>query len=320
MSSSSYNLIEVKNLKKHFYSGLFHKECVKAADGVSFCIGKAQSMGLIGESGSGKSTLGRCILRLIEPSSGEVCFQGQNILLMNGNLRRLRQQMQIIFQDTDGCLNPRMKAIDLLLEPLRVHKLMIGREIERAAELMKIVNLPADLLDRYPNELSGGQRQRIGIARAISVKPKLIIADEATASLDMLGQAQVMELFKRLKSEHGISFLIISHNISFIRHSTDMVAVMYFGRLVEMGKTKDVLNNPVHPYTQSLLSARSSLNPFGPKHKKDTSEKEISSLIVPYAGCSFYLRCPQAKTLCRYESPSKRDVWDDHWVWCHLQS
>lgn len=318
VSSASENLIEVKNIKKYFYSGLFSKKCLKAADGVSFCIARGQSMGLIGESGSGKSTLGRCILRLIEPSSGEVCFLGENILAMNGSLRGLRKHMQIIFQDADGCLNPRMKAIDLILEPLLVHKLITGQEIETAVELMKRVNLPADLLSRYPNELSGGQRQRIGIARAISVNPDFIVADEATASLDMLGQSQIIELFKELKSTRRISFLNISHNLSFIRQATDMVAVMYLGRLVEMGKTKDVFNTPAHPYTQSLLSSNSSLDSFGGKHKKWLTGKEFFSLKDPSHGCSFYLCCPLAKDVCRYESPVNQYVSDDHWIWCQL--
>lgn len=317
MSFISENVIEVKNLKKHFYSGLFRKKCVKAVNGVSFFIAKGKALGLVGESGSGKSTLGRCVLRLIEPSSGDVYFQGNNILAMNGDLRSLRQQMQIIYQDADGALNPRMKAKDILLEPLRVHNLLNGPEMEIAAKLMKLVNLSADLLDRYPNELSGGQRQRIQIARAISINPDFIIADEAIASLDLLGQAQIMNLFSRLKSERRISFFIISHNLRFLRRTTDMLAVMFFGRFVEFGKTKEIFDRPVHPYTQVLLSARTNLYPLAQEKKGATGEETVS-LTRPLLGCSFHPRCPQAKAVCRHETPAKRRVNGSHWVWCHL--
>lgn len=314
MSSAGGNVIEVRNLTKHFFRGLFRRECVKAVDGVSFHIPEGESLGLIGESGSGKSTLGRCMLRLIEPSDGQICFQGKDILAMNGNLSRLRQKMQIIFQDTAGSLNPRMKVKDLLLEPLRVHKLLNGQIIETAAELMKQVHLSADLLERYPNELSGGQRQRIGIARAISINPEFIIADEAIASMDVLGQAQMIELMNRLKSERGISFLNISHNIGSIRRITDRLAVMYFGRFVEIGNTKDILNNPAHPYTQILLSA---------KLKSDSSSDSDSiteDILHHTSGCLFYQRCFQAKSVCRYELPPQRCAGSDHRVWCHISS
>lgn len=317
MSFSDENIIEVKNLKKYFYSGLFQKECIKAVDGVSFCIAKGQSMGLVGESGSGKSTLGRCILRLIEPSSGGVCFLGKDILFTNGSLKQLRKDMQIIFQDSDGALNPRMKAIDLLLEPLRVHNALNGYERERASELIKIVNLPEDLLERYPNELSGGQRQRISIARAVSLRPQFIVADEASSSLDLLGQLQIRRLFEKLKLEYKTSFLNISHNLSFIRQTTDIAAVMYFGRFVEMGKTKDIFNNPAHPYTKTLLSARSNFTSLAIKHKNSLKEKEFSNLKQSVFRCSFYQSCPCRKSVCRYEAPSKKYVSDDHWVLCH---
>ncbi|MBF0377486.1 MAG: ABC transporter ATP-binding protein [Desulfamplus sp.] len=316
MSFNDENIIEVKNLKKYFYSGLFQKECIKAVDGVSFCIPKGRTMGLVGESGSGKSTLGRCILRLIKPSSGEVYFSGEDILFKNGEPKQLRKQMQIIFQDSDGCLNPRMKAIDILLEPLRVNKFINSREREPASELIKIVNLPEDLLNRYPNELSGGQRQRIAIARAISLKPTFIVADEATASLDMLGQSQIMEVFKKLKLEYKTSFLNISHNLNFIQRTTDIAAVMYSGRFVEMGKTKDIFNNPAHPYTRSLLSARLKVTSFSIKQNNRLNKKNFSNLTQPVSGCSFYQYCPCRKSVCKDESPSKKYVSDDHWILC----
>ncbi|BBO89609.1 ATP-binding cassette domain-containing protein [Desulfosarcina ovata] len=248
-------VIEVINLKKDFQGGLFRNKKVSAVDGVSFRIKRGEALGLLGESGSGKSTLGRCLLRLIDPTAGEIYFKGKNILAMNGDFRPFRKRMQIIFQDADGALNPRMTVKDLLLEPLKVHRQLNGRAQETAAALMAQVNLPADLLGRYPNALSGGQRQRIAISRAISIKPEFIVADEAIASLDLIGQAQVMALFNRLKAEQQTTFLIISHSLRFIRQTTDAVAVMFTGKLVEIGKTTDILNHPAHPYTQALLSS-----------------------------------------------------------------
>jgi oligopeptide/dipeptide ABC transporter ATP-binding protein len=319
VSHTKENLIKVKNLKKHFSSGLFHKTCVKAVDGVSFCIPRGKTLGMVGESGSGKSTVGRCILRLIKPTCGEVYFQGRDILTTKGDNRSLRKQMQIIFQDADGSMNPRIKVIDQLLEPLRVHKQLNGQTKETAAELMKLVNLSADLMDRYPHELSGGQRQRIGIARAISINPKFIVADEAAASLDLLVQAQMMELLKRLQSERGISYLYISHNLPIIQRMADTVAVMYLGRFVETGKTKDIFNSPAHPYTQALLSAAPSINPLA-QPKKIILKGEIPSPLQPPCGCSFHPRCPQARTLCSQIIPEKKQIGRNHWAWCHFVS
>lgn len=247
-------MIEAIDIKKYFYSGLFRKTCIRAVDGVSFHLGQGEALGVIGESGSGKSTLGRCVIRLLEPSGGEVYFHGKRLSDLNGGLRYLRQKMQIIFQDTGSALNPRMKALDLLLEPLKVHKRLNGQRREAAMALMEKVDLPADLLDRYPNELSGGQRQRLTIARAISLNPEFLVVDEAVASLDLLGQKQIMELFNKLKSEQKTSFFIISHSLRFVRRTTDKLAVMYRGKFVEIGKTEEVFEHPKHYYTQKLLS------------------------------------------------------------------
>ncbi len=247
-------MIEAIDITKYFYSGLFRKTCIRAVDGVSFHLGQGEALGVIGESGSGKSTLGRCVIRLLEPSGGEVYFHGKRLSDLNGGLRYLRQKMQIIFQDTGSALNPRMKALDLLLEPLKVHKRLNGQRREAAMALMEKVDLPADLLDRYPNELSGGQRQRLTIARAISLNPEFLVVDEAVASLDLLGQKQIMELFNKLKSEQKTSFFIISHSLRFVRRTTDKLAVMYRGKFVEIGKTEEVFEHPKHYYTQKLLS------------------------------------------------------------------
>jgi oligopeptide/dipeptide ABC transporter ATP-binding protein len=316
MSSEATCIIEVKNLTKQFLSGLFKKHYVTAVNGVSFCILQGQAFGLIGESGSGKSTIGRCILRLIEPSSGEVCFFGENIL-KNSNMKILRKQMQIIFQDTDGALNPRMRAIDLLLEPLRIHNQINGCEIETAEELINSVNLSSDIMHRYPNELSGGQRQKICIARAISVRPQFIVTDEATSALDMLGQAQIISLFQRLKISEGVSFLNISHDLNFIHRTSDQVAVVYLGKFVEKGKTKDIFRNPIHPYTQDLLSGKTSSDTIPSPNGTPRFQKGAHSKPTP-GGCDYFINCRQATTVCKEAFPSKKLVSDGHWVWCHL--
>ncbi|MFZ1986041.1 MAG: ABC transporter ATP-binding protein [Desulfatitalea sp.] len=309
-------MIEVKNLKKHFYGGLFRKRCVKAVDGVSFRIASGESLGLVGESGSGKTTVGRCMLRLIEPTAGEIHFRGKNILAMNGDLRFMRQYMQIIFQDANGSLNPRMKAIDLVVEPFRIHKRLNGQARETAAELMNSVGLSADLLERFPHELSGGQRQRIGVARAISINPALVVADEAAASLDPIAQLQMMDLFKKLEAERGISFLYISHNLNMIRRLANRMAVMYRGRFVEFGETADVCTNAAHPYTQALLSAVPSLDPSAMPQPM-SKPGELLRISQSASGCYFHPRCPHAQSVCAHEAPAKRVVNEGHWVWCH---
>lgn len=309
-------MIEVRDLKKYFVSGLFRKSVTKAVDGVSFEIGKGETFGLVGESGCGKSTVGRCVVRLIEPTRGDILFNGINISRVNGDIRALRKKMQIIFQDADGALNPRMRVSDLLLEPLKVHGMDKGRQTDKVAELMQMVNLSRDLMARYPHELSGGQRQRIGIARAISLNPEFIVADEAAASLDLLVQAQILNLLKRLQSEHGTCCLFISHNLSIIRLIADRVAVMYLGRLVEIGETKDIFNTPAHPYTQTLLAAAPRIDsPAQPP--KTIVPGEIPSPLQPPSGCRFHPRCLQSKKLCPQLAPEKRHVGKGHWVWCH---
>lgn len=310
-------VVEVRGLKKYFASGLFRKSIAKAVDGVSFEIGKGETFGLVGESGCGKSTVGRCTVRLIEPTRGEIFLHGTNISSIKGDIKTLRKNMQITFQDADGALNPRMKVSDLLIEPLKVHGLVNGQRTDKVVELMEMVNLSHDLTERYPHELSGGQRQRIGIARAISLNPKFIVADEAAASLDLLVQKQMLNLLKRLQSERGISYLFISHNLSIIRLIADRVAVMYLGRFVEIGKTKDIFSNPVHPYTQALLSAVPNIDPLVRPKINNALTGEIPSPLQPPTGCRFHPRCSRSKNLCSQITPEKRHIGGDHWAWCH---
>ena len=310
-------LIEVKKLKKHFSSGLLRKSSVKAIDGVSFEIRQGETLGLVGESGCGKSTVGRCLLRLIEPTSGEVYFKGIDILGLNRELRDLRKKMQIIFQDADGSLNPRMRAFDLLVEPLRVHGLFNGRGTEEALKLLELVNLTPDLLCRYPHELSGGQRQRIGIARAMAVNPEFIVADESAASLDLSVQAQMLDLMKRLQEEFRVGYLFISHNLNMVRLMADRVAVMYLGRFVEVGDTKEIFNGAAHPYTKALLSAVPAPTPTARK-KRIVLNGEIPSPINPPSGCRFHPRCPEAKEICSEVEPLPQNTGGCHLVACHL--
>lgn len=312
-------LIEVKNLKKYFSSGIFRKSYVKAVDGVSFEIRKGETFALVGESGCGKSTVGRCTLRLIEPTSGEVYFKGINILGLNRELRDLRRKMQIIFQDADGSLNPRMRILELLVEPLRVHGLLNGRGMAEALRLLELVNLTPDLLGRYPHELSGGQRQRVGIARAITLNPEFIVADEPAASLDLSVQAQMLDLMKRLQGEFGMGYLFISHNVNIVRLMAERIAVMYLGKFVEVGDTRKIFNGATHPYTQALLSAVPTTDPSA-RQNRIVLEGEIPSPMNPPSGCRFHPRCPEAKAVCSEVEPALQDTGSGHLVACHFAS
>ena len=313
-------LIEVKNLKKHFSSGMFRKNYVKAVDGISFEVARGETFALVGESGCGKSTVGRCVLHLIEPTSGEIYFKGVNISGLKGrSIRRLRKKMQIIFQDADGSLNPRMRVFDLILEPLRVHRLVNGNEKEKAFQLMELVSLTPDILDRCPHELSGGQRQRVGIARAMALSPEFIVADEPAASLDLSVQAQMLDLMKRLQAELGIAYLFISHNLRVIKLMADKVAVMYLGKLVEVGDAGKIFYGSVHPYTQALLSAVPTTDPSA-RRKRIVLEGEPPSPLDPPSGCRFHTRCPEAKAICSVVEPVLREIEDRHSVACHFAS
>lgn len=308
-------LIEVVDLKKYFGSGIFKKSWIKAVDGVSFEICSKETFALVGESGCGKSTVGRCTLNLIRPTAGHVYFKDMDISSMNEVSRDIRKRIQVIFQDADGTLNPRMKVFDLMLEPFRVHGLSNGHGKEMVNELIEMVNLTPDLLGRYPHELSGGQRQRIGIARAMALNPEFIVADEPAASLDLSVQAQILDLMRKFQAEHGIGYLYISHNLKIVKLMADKVAVMYLGKLVEVGRTNDVFNCAKHPYTQALISAIPILDPCAGR-KRILLKGDIPSPLNPPAGCRFHTRCPYRMKRCMIEEPAL--VGDKHMVACHL--
>ncbi len=310
-------IMSIVGLKKYFVSGLFHKKIVKAVDGLSLEIKSGESFALVGESGCGKSTVGRCVGRLSRPTAGSVYFRGSNVWQEPYRRKIFRKEMQIIFQDPDRSLDPRMKLIDILREPLKVHDVPQCRQAETVAELMAQVNLSPDLMARYPHELSGGQRQRIGIARAFSLNPKLIIADEAGASLDLLAQAQILELMKEKQAESGTAYLYISHNLNAVQRFADRIGVIYLGRCVEIGTTEAIFNSPAHPYTRGLLSAFTGINSLS-RGKKLILKGEPPSPMRPPSGCRFHPRCPNAKDICSNLQPPERQIGEHHSVWCHF--
>ncbi|NLA58174.1 MAG: dipeptide ABC transporter ATP-binding protein [Firmicutes bacterium] len=317
-------LLEVKDLVKHFpiYKGwLFSKQIgsVKAVDGISFSINRGETLGLVGESGCGKSTTGRLILRLIEATSGEVWFEGQNVLqLGQEEMRELRKDMQIIFQDPYASLTPRMTVGDIIGEPLRIHRLASGREKEkRVRELLEVVGLSSYHARRYPHEFSGGQRQRIGVARALAVNPKLIICDEPVSALDVSIQAQVINLLQDLQEQYGLTYLFIAHDLSVVKHISDRVAVMYLGKIVELTDKNSLYANPLHPYTKALLSAIPIPDPTLIR-ERTLLEGDVPSPINPPSGCRFHTRCPVAEEICKHEEPVFEDVGGGHYVACHL--
>ncbi|MCX7845527.1 MAG: ABC transporter ATP-binding protein [Dictyoglomaceae bacterium] len=321
------NLIEVRNLKKYFpiKRGIVfsrHVGDVKAVDDVSFSIRRGETVGLVGESGCGKSTVARVIIRLLEPTDGEIIFEGNDITKLPQNeLRKLRRDMQIIFQDPYSALNPRMTVSEIIGEPLEVHKVVNNskEKQERIQELLELVGLAPYHANRYPHEFSGGQRQRIGIARALALNPKFIVADEPTSALDVSVRAQIINLMQDLQKELGLTYLFISHDLSVIRHICDRILVMYLGKLVEIAQNEELYNSPLHPYTQALLSAVPIPDPeVAEKRKKVILLGDVPSPVNPPSGCRFHPRCPYVMDICSKVEPQLKEVRMKHFTACHL--
>ena len=319
------NVLEVEDLKTYFpvRKGLLRRTVghVHAVDGVSFTIGAGETLGLVGESGCGKTTVGRTVLRLIEPTAGVIRLGGRDIThLARAELRPLRREMQIIFQDPFSSLNPRMRAGDIVAEPLKVHATVPAAERrDRVASLFARVGLSEAQMDNYPHQFSGGQRQRIGVARALALNPKLIVGDEPVSALDVSIQAQVINLLTDLQRELGLSYLFISHNLAVVEHISHRIAVMYLGRIVEHTDRETLFRKPLHPYTEALLAAVPVPDPAAARRAKRVLQGDVPSPLHPPAGCHFHTRCPYAEARCRSETPRLREIEPGHHVACHLR-
>lgn len=317
------NLLETRNLKKYFSrgGGFLEKPLppVRAVDGVSLKIGEKETVGLVGESGCGKTTIGRVILKLYQSTEGKIFFEGQDITdLSKKEMEPLRREMQIIFQDPYGSLHPRMKVEKILREPFIIHRIGSKKEQkEKILELLKEVGLEPESLLRFPHEFSGGQRQRIGIARAVALNPKLIIADEPVSALDVSIQAQIIDLLEELQEKFNLSYLFIAHDLSVVEHISDRVMVMYVGKIVEEGVTRELYGNPLHPYTKALLSAVPVPDPHL-KRKRIILGGDLPNPTSSPAGCRFHTRCQYAKPECKKQEPKLKDVGGGHLVACHL--
>jgi oligopeptide/dipeptide ABC transporter ATP-binding protein len=316
-------LLEIKNLRKYFpVRGGFiegSKGIVKAVDGVNLEVTRGETLGLVGESGCGKTTLGRMILRLEAPTEGEIFFEGENVLGYNGErLKKFRRDVQMVFQDPYASLNPRRSAGSTIGEPFLVHGLADAREREeRVARLMGIVGLTREQMRRYPHEFSGGQRQRIGVARALALNPKIIVADEPVSALDVSIQAQILNLLKDLQAEFGLTYIFISHDLSVVEHMSDRVAVMYLGKIVELANSKVLYETPLHPYTKVLFSAIPVPDPARKKERIITGG-DVPSPVNPPPGCTFHPRCPYRIERCNREVPALLEISKGHFVACHL--
>ncbi len=319
-------LMHVKDLKMYFpiTQGIViqrHVGDIKAVDGVTFDIRRGETLGLVGESGCGKSTTGRAILQLYTPTAGEVEFEGHDITKLKGEqLRKMRRRMQMIFQDPYASLNPRMTVGSIVSEPLEVHNILNRSERrERVKELLEVVGLNPYFINRYPHEFSGGQRQRIGVARALALNPDFIVCDEPISALDVSIQAQVINLLQDLQQEFGLTYLFIAHDLSVVRHISDRIAVMYLGKLVELADRKTLYDNPMHPYTQALLSAVPIPDPVvEEKRQRIILQGDVPSPANPPKGCNFCTRCPKAFEPCYETEPEFKELEPDHWVACHL--
>ncbi len=327
MSNNNDVLLKVVDLKMHFpiYRGVFQRQvgAVHAVDGVSFDVKRGETLGLVGESGCGKSTTGRTILQLYKPTAGEVFFEGSNLVsLKSEEMRWMRRQMQMIFQDPYASLNPRMTVAEIVGEPLTVHNVATGKEIqERVMHLLEIVGLNPGFAGRYPHEFSGGQRQRIGVARALALQPSFIICDEPISALDVSIQAQVVNLLEELQEQFNLTYLFIAHDLSMVRHISKRVAVMYLGVIMELANRDDLYLEPLHPYTQALLSAVPIPDPVADVNRKRVIlEGDVPSPVNPPSGCRFRTRCPIADKICAESRPEFREVKTGHFVACHLVS
>ena len=310
--------LRIENLKKYFKTA---KGTVHAVDDVSFSIERGKTLGVVGESGCGKSTLGRCIIHLLEPTSGKIFFDGADITKPTPEEQKaLRQRMQMIFQDPFSSLNPRMTVADSILEPMEIHHMYDGdkdRQREEVARIMDTVGLARRLADSYPHELDGGRRQRVGIARALALQPDFIVCDEPVSALDVSIQAQIINLLKSLQEKRNLTYLFISHDLSVVEHISDTVGVMYLGNLVEYGETDDIFAQPLHPYTKALFSAIPIPDPTV-KRERVVLQGSIPSPANPPSGCKFHTRCPYATERCKTEAPKQREVEPGHYVVCHL--
>jgi len=326
MKKTGEILVEIESLKKYFplKGGLTFskkKRTVKAVDGVSFEIKKGETLGLVGESGSGKSTIGRTILRLYEPTEGKIYFEGKDITVIDKeSLRKLRPKMQMIFQDSYNSLNPRHNIGYIISEPLIIHSEMNHSEIkDRVKELLELVGLKSRYMNRFPHEFSGGQRQRVNIARALALNPEFVVCDEPISALDVSIQAQIVNLLQDLQSKLKHTYLFIAHDLSMVQHISDRIAVIYLGHIMEFANSDDLFENPLHPYTQALISAVPIPSPkIEKKRKRIILKGEIPNPANPPTGCVFHTRCPIAKKICEMEIPEYREVENNHFVACHF--
>jgi oligopeptide transport system ATP-binding protein len=322
--AANETIIDVQNLEMHFpvTRGIVFQRrvgTVKAVDGISFSIKRGETLGLVGESGCGKSTTGRALLQLYRPTNGSVIFSGQDLTKLRGNdLRKMRRRVQMIFQDPYASLNPRMTVGDIIGEPIRVHKLREGKAVrERVEELLSLVGLNSAFANRYPHEFSGGQRQRIGIARALAVEPEFIVCDEPVSALDVSIQAQVVNLLEELQEKLNLTYLFIAHDLSVVKHISDRVAVMYLGKMVELAEGPKLYTQPLHPYTQALLSAVPIPDPkIEQQRRRIILEGDVPSPLNPPSGCNFHTRCPIAIQKCKEEEPPFIDYGDGHFAAC----